>query len=607
MFNNIIYFLIVLLIFEISYPGNSNDSPLVYNLAMILSCWAVLAIYCRAGFNRLLRLSRTGQDSGLASGYHALVLRLSILAVFLFIMDVYIFDLKYWLQEIPQANKFTVLQGIPAIALFLAYLSTIWYFAYPVYVPAFQARLTRRSFIVSNIKLNLPILFPWLILTFIYDLITLYHWSGPGGLLDRTEGQMILFSVFLCVLVILMPPLIQYWWGCRPFESSDRIEQLKDFLNGIRFKYAELLRWPIFEGRMMTAAIMGIVPRLRYILITDSLMEILSLDELKAVLAHEAGHAKYRHMLFYIVFMLGYMFLSFGLFDIFTYLLASLPYFIKTAAEGGTHAVNLFYMVLSLPILLSMFIYFRFLFGFFMRNFERQADLYSAVVMGSPFPTINSLEKIALFSGKIRDIPSWHHFSIKERVECLAATLEKPDLIRRHNRFIVLSFAIYLISMAGLGCLLNFSPLKQSLYYKMAGNTLQEEILKTPDNITMLQTLAMLYHETGKYREAINTYDRILMLDIMQPTTLNNLAWLLVTVPDKKLRDPERALTLAGKAVELEMSPVFLDTLAEAYWVNGSTEKAVETIKKAILLEKKDATYYQKQLDKFISSQTPGL
>jgi tetratricopeptide (TPR) repeat protein len=351
---------------------------------------------------------------------------------------------------------------------------------------------------------------------------------------------------------------------------------------------------------------MGIIPRLRYILITDSLMEILSLEELKAVLAHEAGHAKYRHMIFYVIFMIGYMFLSFGLFDLFTYLLASQPYFIKTLEEGRPYALNTFYMALSIPIFLSMFIYFRFLLGFFMRNFERQADLYSAVVMGSPFPTINSLEKIALYSGKIRNLPSWHHFSIRERVECLLATIKTPDLIRRHNRFLIRSIVIFLVCTGGLGYILNFSPLTQNLYTK-AGNTLQERILKTqalqdPNNITLLQGLAMFYQETGKDNEALKTYDRIIALDSLQTTALNNLAWLLVTAQDKELRDPARALILARKAAELERSPVFLDTLAEVYWVNGSADKAVETIKEAILLEKKDETYYRKQLEKFMSS-----
>jgi Zn-dependent protease with chaperone function len=601
MFNNIIYFLIVLLIFEISYPENSSKSPFIFDLAMILTCWAVMAAYCRAGFKRLLRLSGSGQDIGLAGRYHSLVLRLSILAILLFISDVYIFHLKYWLQLIPLANKISLLQGIPAIALFLVYLSTIWYFAYPAYVTVFQSRLLRRSFVISNIKLNVPVFFPWMALTFVYDMITYFHWSGPGGFLDKPVGQMLFFAVFLCILVIFIPSLIRFWWECRPFEPSEKVEQLKQFLSEMHFRYAGLFRWSIFEGRMLTAAIIGFIPRLRYILVTDSLMDALSVEELKAVLAHEVGHAKYSHLVFYVIFLIGYMFLSFGLTDLFTVLLASSPYFIRTLGEGGSDTVNTFYMVLSIPILLSMFIYFRFILGFFMRNFERQADLYSAVVMGSPFPTINSLEKIGFHGGKIRNLPSWHHFSIRERVDCLLNTLKDPGLIRRHNRFISVSIVLFLVCTAGLGCFLNFGPMKQFLLNK-TGDTLQQQVLQNPDNISLLQSLATYYQEAGKDKEAIKTYDRILMLDSQQAVALNNLAWLLVTVKEKELRDPPKALPLAQKAVELERTPTFLDTLAEVYWANGNREKAVETIKEAIQLQKGDTSYYQKQLDKFISS-----
>ncbi|MBW1852272.1 MAG: peptidase M48, partial [Deltaproteobacteria bacterium] len=83
-----------------------------------------------------------------------------------------------------------------------------------------------------------------------------------------------------------------------------------------------------------------------------------------------------------------------------------------------------------------MVIYFRYVMGFFMRNFERQADLYSSVIMESPGATVSSLEKVAYFSGKTRDLPSWHHFSIRERIDFLMKTRENPGLIRRHNRFV---------------------------------------------------------------------------------------------------------------------------------------------------------------------------
>jgi Zn-dependent protease with chaperone function len=601
MFNNIIYFLIVLLVFEISYPENSSKSPFIFDLSMILICWAILALYCRKGFRRLERIAEAGQETGLAGRYHSLVFRLSVLAIILFVTDVYVFHLKYWLQHIPLADKFTLFQGIPAIALFLFYLSTIWRHAYRVYVPVFRTRLSQRSFIISNIKLNLPILFPWMILTFIYDLMTYLNWSGPGTFLDRPLGQMLFYGVFLCMLVVFIPALIRYFWECKPFESSEKIEELKQFLKELGFKYAGLFRWSIFEGRMLTAAIMGFLPRFRYILVTDSLMETLSTEELKAVLAHEAGHAKYRHLLFYVIFLLGYMFLSYGLTDLFTALLASSPYFIKSAGEGGA-GLSAFYMALSIPILLSMFIYFRFIFGFFMRNFERQADLYSSVVMGSPLPIINSLEKVGFHGGNVRDLPSWHHFSIRERVECLMNTIRDPGLIRRHNRFVAVSVIVYLISVAGLGYFLNFGPIKQVLINR-AGNAIQQQVLQDPDNITLLNGLAAYYQETGKEKEAIETYYRILTLDSLQPAALNNLAWLLVTVKDEELRDPSKALILAQKAVEIDRSPTFLDTLAEAFWANGDSEMAVEIEKEAVKLAK-DNAYYLKQIDKFMTNPT---
>ncbi|HJX33895.1 MAG TPA: hypothetical protein VJ373_01840, partial [Desulfatiglandales bacterium] len=78
--------------------------------------------------------------------------------------------------------------------------------------------------------------------------------------------------------------------------------------------------------------------------------------------------------------------------------------------------------------------------------------------------------------------------------------------------------------------------------------------------------------------------------------------WLLVTVPDEGLRDPKRALLLAERAVAIEKSPTYLDTLAETYYANGSVQKAIETINEAIALEKGDDGYYRKQLERFIAS-----
>ncbi|MBU4353037.1 MAG: tetratricopeptide repeat protein, partial [Nanoarchaeota archaeon] len=102
-----------------------------------------------------------------------------------------------------------------------------------------------------------------------------------------------------------------------------------------------------------------------------------------------------------------------------------------------------------------------------------------------------------------------------------------------------------------------------------------------------------------KYEDAMEAYERIIEIAPNQAVSLNNLAWLLVTAPNEGLRDKARALELAKKAVALERSPVFLDTLAEAFYANGFRQEAVKIIKEAITLETGNTDYYEKQLEKF--------
>jgi Zn-dependent protease with chaperone function len=608
MFNNIIYFIIVLLIFSLNYPDSSPKNSLFFFLIILWLTWLIFAGFCYWGFRDIGRrfngdIQHKRNDGSVTGQYNKLIARLSAMAIFLFALDVYFLNLKHWLQTIPGLERLSVLQGLLALSLFLFYLSTIWYFAYPAYKAIFRAKITRQSYILSNFRFNLPILFPWFVLSLAYDLMLLTHWGGPNGFLDSIEGQIVFFSCFLILLMVFMPAFIQHWWGCKPIRSSEKGRKLEEFLREKGFRYRRLLNWPIFEGKMMTAGIMGILPRYRYLLITDSLLEYLSAEELKAVLAHEMGHAKYRHLLLYIVFFVGFMVLSTGLFDLFFYLFYGHPLFMNMISHGDSQAVSLFYMIMSAPMLICLFVYFRYVMGFFMRNFERQADLYSALTMGSPEPAISSLEKIAELGGKSRDLPSWHHFSIRERVDTLWRSLGDPGLVRRHNRFVAVSFLIFLILLGGLGYFLNFSTTKKNLTYELVGKELNQRLLKEPDNIELYQGLAMVYQHLGKNEEAIETYKRILDLDANHAVSLNNLAWLLVTLPNEELRNPERALELAKKAVAIERSPVFLDTLAEAYYVNGLIQEAVKTIREAIALATENRGYYEKQLSKFMDSR----
>jgi Zn-dependent protease with chaperone function len=606
MFNNIIYFLVVLLIFNVGPFELTPESSFSLSLAMFFAVWIGFGVNCRLAFGRLSARGAQWTPLGEArmSGlYHRLIARCSMLAVFIFALDVYILHLKHWLHAVPWVERFSTLEGIAALSIFFLYLATLWYFAFPAYQKVFRSGIDRAAFVKSNFNLNLPVLFPWLAISAVYDAVSLSPFPQVKGFLNTIEGQMLFFACFLSVLMIFMPHLVQSWWGCRPLEPSFKSTQLRSFLDAKRFKVRHILKWPLFEGKALTAGIMGVLPRFRYILVTDALLEVLSTEELKAVLAHEMGHAKYRHFFFYLIFFVGYMVLSFGLFDLFFYLYAASSLFGAESLVGGGGELNLFHLALSLPMLLSLLIYFRYVMGFFMRNFERQADLYSAQVMGSPEFTTSSLEKIAYLSGNTRDVPSWHHFSIRERVEYLGRMLKDPHLLRKHNRFLALCLAGYLVLMICGGYVINFSPLKHRLNQRMVVSLIERQIGKEPENLLLKEALAMAYEEAGKRKEAAALYEEILAKDPNRATALNNLAWFLATAPEAGTQDRARALELAKRAVSLERSPIFLDTLAEAYFVNGLFQDAITTIGEAISTATKNRPYYEAQLRKFQSGK----
>ncbi len=65
-------------------------------------------------------------------------------------------------------------------------------------------------------------------------------------------------------------------------------------------------------------------------------------------------------------------------------------------------------------------------------------------------------------------------------------------------------------------------------------------------------------------------------------TCLACLTWLLATCPDDKIRNGERALSLAQRLVSIDPRPGHLDTLAAAYAANGRFDDAIRTQNQAI-------------------------
>jgi len=603
MFSNIIYIIIVLVLFQFNYPVEGLFRSPMISIFIIFFLWLNFAIFCRYHFSRLLIFYRGNStiftQSKVSSAYHSIVTKLSILSIMIFAVCVYLLNLKYWLLKIPGFTTLSILPSAVAILIFFIFLATIWYYGHSTYCAIFPCSVARWVYVVSNIKLNFPIIFPWAILTICYDLISLLAWPSLKKFFENEIGQFIFFTVFLILLVLFLPPFIKYWWGCSSLPQTEKKESMCNFLRTSGFKYKDILRWPLLEGRMMTAGVMGLLPKFRYILVTDSLLNILSKEELNAVMAHEIGHIRYKHILFYIFFLLGYMALSIGLFDVFFYGMAAHPWLFNLLQSQKEVQVSMFYSLFAVPVIVSVILYFRYIMGFFMRNFERQADLYSAKLMGGPEPTIMSLEKIAQMSSQSRDHPSWHHFSIAERVGFLWRSLEDPELFKRHSRRVALFLIAFFFLIASLGYTLNFSPLKRNIEHMSITHILNRQLIDSPENIQAYKGLAYIYQRRENLSKAKWAYENIIRLNPDDGMALNNLAWILATAQDTNLLDYPKALILAKRAVRVESSPTFLDTLAEAYFVNGFQDEAIQTIKEALKKASHNRKYFVGQLEKF--------
>jgi len=118
-----------------------------------------------------------------------------------------------------------------------------------------------------------------------------------------------------------------------------------------------------------------------------------------------------------------------------------------------------------------------------------------------------------------------------------------------------------------------------------AAARLREAVRLRPDIETRLE-LAAVYRAAGKIREAIEQCRQALRAKPDRPEALSNLAWLLATAADEKLRDGQAAVRCAERACALtgHQKAQMVAVLAAAYAEAGQFDKATATAQQAIEL-----------------------
>ena len=260
------------------------------------------------------------------------------------------------------------------------------------------------------------------------------------------------FSVpFLAFVMLILPPIIVRIWQCHPIADGPLRQRLESVCERANFKHGGILTWTVLRDTA-TAGIVGAFPRSRYIMFTQELLDKLSSDGVEAVLAHEIGHSRHRHLYLYPLIILGAI-AAIALFEVSTSPLIQSYLERQHQLEPYGPWERIQPLALFLPEALLLLLYLRLVFGYFSRQFERQADLHVFELGIPPDHMVAALDAVAIHSGYIHDKPSWHHFSIQQRINFLNAAKHNQSLVDQHHARVRRDLLLY-VSFVIAACLL---------------------------------------------------------------------------------------------------------------------------------------------------------
>lgn len=603
MFGNFLYYIIALLIYSTYQPTPEPEFSGTWSALLLCILAALFFIITKWRFhrfaNRMGRYSPSRQDDL----FQIIVTRQSILAIIIYAIDIYLLQIGNLFNQFQIFQVIPTLEALIFLFLFIFYLSLIWICGYPSFVKIYRNPVSMKSYVISNISFSIPVVLPWLVLSITADLIQILPFEAPRQILMSDAGQIAYFMFFLVAIAVAGPFFMQKFWGCHPLRHGVTRFRIESLCQTAGMAYKDILIWPLFEGRMITAGVMGLVRRFRYVLVTPALLQHLDPDELDAVIFHEIGHIKKHHLFYYLIFFAGYLVVSLTVMDIMIYAIVyAEAAWGSPSSTSGTQYATITSIGLSLFMIGLFVIYFRYLFGYFMRNFERQADLFAFEMMRTARPLISTFEKITQTSGQSPDRPNWHHFSITERIQFLKKIEAGPSLMARHHQKIKKSMAAYLV------CLLLVGLIGWEIHYSSTGEMLGRKILKAAvfnqmktdgNNPELYQLLGDIYLSEKNYIQTIEAYEHAIQLSPINAQVLNNLAWLYATCEDSAFKSPKKALDLARRAAALSREPYVLDTLAESYFANNDMESALNAANQALAKASDNRAYYQQQVEKF--------
>jgi Zn-dependent protease with chaperone function len=373
-------------IFRPSAPANPRDlAPMLaaaFMIAALLAVFAHSAVWISAR-----RLARTGRVSAVRHAERAVKVA-RIAAVFAY---AWLVLRAGFLGAVRSAvGDLILVDEAIVMAPTLLVLILGWWSMYPIDRRLHEAGLIARlddgrpvcpmpgrgGYVLDRIRHDLLLLLApiALILAWSEFVINLLGQRQPGMMATPTGDWRTTAAPWLqlagAILILLLAPLvIRMLWRTAPIEPGPIRNRLTALCErqGVRFR--QILVWKT-HGMMINGAVLGFWAPIRYVLLTDALLESLPDDQVEAVMAHEVGHVRRRHM----PWLLGSMIVGLGL-STMAMTLVSVGVLSAMRAMGwrtGSAGSALEVATLLVGVSAGLLV-----FGWVSRRFERQADAFA--------------------------------------------------------------------------------------------------------------------------------------------------------------------------------------------------------------------------------------
>ncbi len=317
------------------------------------------------------------------------------------------------LQNVPLAGEVLLL------APFIAAMLITWLLEYRFY------RVAKVRIIYQQTLMGLTPRSPWSLREFIgYNLRHQFLFVAvPIGLILLVKDILRLFEARLgesavfggsaagaLLVIVIAPTLIVHIWRTVRMPAGPLNDELTKISRAMRLRFRQLRVWQT-GGMIANAMVMGLLAPVRYVLLSDALLEQLDIREVRAVFAHEAGHIAGHHLFYMMLFSISSVILCSSAGEV----LAS------WLGLDGFLAESIVISLLAAVWMLG--------FGWISRRFERQSDVVAAWYCGDSGPNpdgrispegayamARSLERIAQLNGIAPGQWNWRHGSIRGRV-----------------------------------------------------------------------------------------------------------------------------------------------------------------------------------------------